>query len=946
MSSDEKSDASKKTRAYVFVISVLRLYKISIMKRLILCVLGLLSAFFYVVAQSFSASSNLEVFPETDRSLYYSVSDSGQYLPLVWGLDLAWLSEANVRRGVAFMGNKNVDIIRSSFTPTAPLEEGELPTYELGRLNERLDIIALLGRPMDLVINCDHPSVDDWYKGNAANWAALIDVTKRLHEEAGHQVVTVSPFNEPDYSGTGQGTVSDFYNVASELRKNVAFDSIRISGGNTLNVDQALVWYDPLKNRLDEGNTHQLAGSFDSYANFYETVRANGDHATNDELHNVMEAMVGVEYGMQTGIWWGTAEYTRSEFVKASDGRRLAYGEHRDNWTAASVYRHPEGKVQGFVGSSERQAVTTSYRFVSKDKDVFYNGHGPQREFVVEVPGGTGYQQGQSNAEGLVNITWGDDIQPIVDGNYQIMNKHSHLLMEVAGGALNGGANIAQGTSKKVAYQQWSVTPVDLRIGGDFNYFSIINAKSGKSLDILNWSLDNGGNIIQWDDVKGSNQQWYLEYAGDGWFYIRSRYSALCLEVLGNSTASGANIQQSELDGGNNQLWRFIPVDATVEMNQPDAPSGLLAQTRSASVHLQWDANTESDLSGYTILRSLKSDESYCVIAQNVTSTTFVDNKVEAGIEYFYTIKAVDKALNSSAYSSVVSAIAPTDKCLSARYSFENNTYDITHNIAHAKPCGSCSYVESREGSQALKLDGDNAFLKLPSDIIKRNEMAISTWVKWNNGATWSRIFDFGNDQEQYVYLTPRMRFVIKDGGSEQRLDAPRLTKGEWTHVVLTIDTSAVSIYVDGTLVAESKSITINPFDFKPGVNYIGRSQLSTSLFDGCIDDFVIYNYALSSEEVKEVFTNGELSRIPHASVLQDVKMWPIPSADIVNVSCHQVASNVNVVIYDLKGRVVFQDCILPSAIQKIDISHLPRGIYPVKLSMGDGCEIRKIIKK
>jgi hypothetical protein len=37
---------------------------------------------------------------------------------------------------------------------------------------------------------------------------------------------------------------------------------------------------------------------------FYKTVRANGHHATGDELHNVMEAMVGVEYGMQTGIWW------------------------------------------------------------------------------------------------------------------------------------------------------------------------------------------------------------------------------------------------------------------------------------------------------------------------------------------------------------------------------------------------------------------------------------------------------------------------------------------------------------------------------------------------------------------------------------------------------------------------------------------------------------------
>ncbi len=135
-----------------------------------------------------------------------------------------------------------------------------------------------------------------------------------------------------------------------------------------LNTDQALSWYNALKGLLNEGNTHQLAGSFDNYALFYKTVRANGHHATNDELHNVMEAMVGVEYGMQTGIWWGTAELARGEFVKASFGRRLAYAEHRPNWTAASVYRSPEGKVQAFVGSSERQAVTSSYSFVSQDR--------------------------------------------------------------------------------------------------------------------------------------------------------------------------------------------------------------------------------------------------------------------------------------------------------------------------------------------------------------------------------------------------------------------------------------------------------------------------------------------------------------------------------------------------------------------------------------------------
>ena len=123
--------------------------------------------------------------------------------------------------------------------------------------------------------------------------------------------------------------------LITKTRKNApdtVFKDVRICGGNTLNNDEALTWYNYLKDVLDEGNTHQLAGSFDRFAAFFTAVRANGHHATADEMHNVMEAMVGLEYGMQTGIWWGAAEYARGEFCKASQGERLAYAEHRNNW--------------------------------------------------------------------------------------------------------------------------------------------------------------------------------------------------------------------------------------------------------------------------------------------------------------------------------------------------------------------------------------------------------------------------------------------------------------------------------------------------------------------------------------------------------------------------------------------------------------------------------------
>jgi hypothetical protein len=844
--------------------------KTTIFKLNSLCKLGLLAlaimASLNVSAQTTSASNYLVAQPIPDRTVSFGVSDAGVPKPITFGLDLAWLSEGNVRRGVAFMGADRVGLVRSSFTPTSALVNGDLATAELATLNQRIGIInTWLGANTKVVLNCDHPSVDASFKGNAANWATLIDVTTRRHQEAGRTVVTVSPFNEPDNTAVGQGTVTDFYNICSVLKTNSRFNTIRICGGNTLNDDQALSWYNTLKAKLDEGNTHQLAGSFDNYATFYQTVRINSDYATNDELHNVMEAMVGVEYGLQAGIWWGTAEYARGEFVKASDGQRLGYAEHRANWTAASVYRTLEGKVQAFAGMSERQSATTTYRYVSKDRDVFYDGNGPQREYTLVMPGGAvgSYQNGQTNGERVVNITWGEDIQPVISGKYILVNRNSGKVLQAAGGSAVAGTNLVQSTNTGATYQQWNVTPVDSRIGGDFSYFSFINVNSSKSFDLLNWSLDNGGNIIQYDDVKGGNQQWYLDYAGDGWFYIRSRQSAKCVDVYNSGTADGATICQWDKNAGTSQQWRFIPIDATVEFVAPSAPTNLVATANAESVKLTWTASSEADVAGYTIFRSSTAGGTYTTIARNITSTSFVDNTATLTGTYYYKIKAVDKSLNRSAYTNEVAATTTGANGPITQLLFDGNTLDNSINLNHGASSGTTSFVTGKVGTQALALNGTNAFVQLPATLANQQNITIATWVYWNGGNSWQRIFDFGNDQTQYMFLTPKsgagvLRFVINNGAGEQGLDAPALTSGVWSHVAVTMGTSGVTMYVNGVQVATTTAITIRPLDFKPILNYIGRSQFADPLFNGNIDDFRVYNYALSASEITQLLGTSQ----------------------------------------------------------------------------------------
>lgn len=808
-------------------------------------------------AQTASASDNLVAQPIPDRFVPFMLSDPGESKTVQFGADLAWAFDQNYRRALLFMGQDQVDVTRVSYQPTLPLIDGDIQGQQIVDLNWRLSLVQSYAAPSTkIVMNVDAPTMDPSYPGNAQNWRDLVKATAIRIQDAGYEVVSVGPMNEPDYS-VEQGTRDDFYNIVVAMRNDPFFDDIRISGGNVLNCDLATEWYDYLKpSGLNEGNTHQLAGEFTPYAEFFENVRANGDWASNDELHNVMEALVGYEYGMQMGIWWGPADLARGEMVKAFDGQRIGYAEHRPNWTAAAVYRTPEGKVQAFGGTSERQAATTTYNYLSKERVVYYDGHGPQREFVLEMPGGTGYWTGQSNAERVINITWGDDIQPAIGGRYKLVNRNSGLVMEVNGDINQNGTNIQQGSYTGALTQQWDVYPVDSRIGGDFSYYRIQPAaNSNKSADLYGFSLDNGGNINLWDNGNGGNQQWYMDYAGDGWFYIRSRESSHCIDVNEASTAPGANIAQWEKLGGLNQQWRLLPVDAPVEFVAPAAPTGLTATANAVSIQLDWTASSAADVSGYHIFRAESAGGPYNTIARNVSVTSFVDNTALPGVTYYYAVKAVDQSLNRSAYSNQVSEAATADPALVAHLQFEDDTKDASSNLNHSAIYGGASYVGGGVDVKSLALNGTDAFVQLPADVANHQEITVATWVYWNGGSPWQRIFDFGNGTDQNMFLTTstwngEVQFGIKNGNTQQNLYTSSFPIRELTHVAVTLGASGVRLYVDGEEVAGEATANISPLDFKPILNYIGRSQYPDPLFKGRIDDFRIYNYALSAAEV------------------------------------------------------------------------------------------------
>lgn len=800
--------------------------------------------------------------------------------PILWGMDTAWDSEDNVIRGTNYIGTDVMATGRVSFQPSDLVDaSGNLSAAQQSALQSRLNHIALSG-VRTVTLNCDHEALNSTnYYGKPEEWYKVIKASVKYIKSKGFAVETIAPFNEPDYTAWGEGTMSHFRAIAKLISEDEELKGIRISAGNTLNCDKALSWYNYMKPYVTEGNTHQLAGSFDNYAAFWQKVRSDGNHATADELHNVGEAFIGAHYGMQTGIWWGWDGAARGEYCKASYyGKEIGYAENRAAWTAAAVYKRADGRTDAFIGSSERQANTSSFDFIATDRPVYFDGYGPVNTYTMTIPGGTGYQQGQTNAERMIQLHSGEDVptECLTGGTFVIMNVNSSMCLGFYNGAKGNGLNITQmaySSAYAATHQQWTVEPVASTVGGDYSYFFLRSVRDKTQLmDLKDWSTAEGGEVIGYAGSGGTNEQWFAEYAGNGNWYLRSRHSGLYLEIRNSSMSKNGYLQQGKLTGAANQLWRFMPVKAKLEKIAPAAPKGLKAVVQSASVRLEWTAGSETDIDGYEVLRAQASADlaepaSWDVIGRMIAGTAFIDNSAVRGMEYAYKVKAVDKSRNRSAASGAVTAawgVNENRHALVARYSFDGMAEDATENVNDAVAEGTVAYVTEgmKEGTAAAVLAG-NAYLMLPPAVAHHATMTVSAWVNIDATQTaWQRVFDFGNGTEQYFFLTPgngsEMRVVLKDGGDEQVLSAPTLETG-WHHLAVTLAPDAVTLYVDGEVAASGNDITIRPADFKPVRNYIGRSQFAADpLMTGAVDDLRIYDAALSADEVREVMAGGD----------------------------------------------------------------------------------------
>lgn len=147
-------------------------------------------------------------------------------------------------------------------------------------------------------------------------------------------------------------------------------------------------------------------------------------------------------------------------------------------------------------------------------------------------------------------------VKTLADGEYIIKGKTDNKVIDIAGGvgAATNGTNIQMFAKNSSDAQVWKISY------GNDGYYTILNEKTGKVLDVLGASISDGANVQLYAPNKSCAQKWQIVKNGDGYTVV-SACSTLAL------TATDDNVQINIRNNGNNQKWIFAFLQTLPEGN-------------------------------------------------------------------------------------------------------------------------------------------------------------------------------------------------------------------------------------------------------------------------------------------------------------------------------------------------------------------------------------------
>jgi hypothetical protein len=200
------------------------------------------------------------------------------------------------------------------------------------------------------------------------------------------------------------------------------------------------------------------------------------------------------------------------------------------------------------------------------------------------------------------------------------------------------GVRITAANGKQSGWSNWAIVPV---IAAPETPQAVGAAPLAQGVKVT-WRAS-GASFRVLRKVDAAEYASVAEVTGNEWTDTATEYGKRYTYMV-QTVAKLAPNRQAESDLSKEAT--IIPEDTFA----PAAPAGLRADAVTASIELNWERNTESDLGGYRIYRAI-GEGPLEKVAETSQVPTYSDRAVEHGKTYRYAITAVDRAGNESARS-------------------------------------------------------------------------------------------------------------------------------------------------------------------------------------------------------------------------------------------------------------------------------------------------------
>ncbi|MDP3899712.1 MAG: LamG-like jellyroll fold domain-containing protein [bacterium] len=170
------------------------------------------------------------------------------------------------------------------------------------------------------------------------------------------------------------------------------------------------------------------------------------------------------------------------------------------------------------------------------------------------------------------------------------------------------------------------------------------------------------------------------------------------------------------------------------------------------------------------------------------------------------------------------------------------------------------TWTTGKIGGGALSFDGVNDYVNLGSGsfgLSSTNELTLSLWI-YARGADCSDVI-IGKGQYLYPFvlrLNCALEFAIRTADDSSQLSTEyglNSNLNKWVYITATYASGYRAVYIDGQLIA-SDSLTGNLGAISDDTNLGKGPGVNDYYFNGNIDDVRIYNRALTSAEVTELY--------------------------------------------------------------------------------------------